>query len=223
MAALVREAGKTLDAAQSEVREAVDYLRYYANEARRLFSEPLTLRGPTGEENRLDAAGRAVRSPASVRGISRSRSFTGQVAAALAAGNPVVAKPAEQTPITGFLAVKLLHEAGVPKDVLQLVTGGGKLGEALVKDERIAGVVFTGSNETAWAIQRTLAARRGPLHAVYRRDRRPQRHDRRQLGLAGTGGARCGALSLRQRRPALFGGARPVRAGRCRAARSRPC
>ena len=89
--------------------------------------------------------------------------FTGQVAAALAAGNPVLAKPAEQTPVTAFLAVKLLHEAGVPKDVLHLVTGAGKLGDALVRDSRICGIAFTGSSETAWLIQRALADRRGAI------------------------------------------------------------
>ena len=86
--------------------------------------------------------------------------FTGQVAAALAAGNAVLAKPAEQTPITAFLATRLLHEAGVPKDVLHLLTGSGRLGEALIKDVRVRGVSFTGSNDTAWIIQRALAERR---------------------------------------------------------------
>src|SRR6185503_9452027 len=86
-----------------------------------------------------------------------------QVAAALAAGNTVVAKPAEQTPIAGFLAVNLLHEAGVPRDALHLVTGGGKLGDALIKDLRIQGVAFTGSNDTAWAIQKALADRRNAI------------------------------------------------------------
>jgi RHH-type proline utilization regulon transcriptional repressor/proline dehydrogenase/delta 1-pyrroline-5-carboxylate dehydrogenase len=82
------------------------------------------------------------------------------VAAALAAGNSVLAKPAEQTPITAFLATRLLHEAGVPTGVLHLLTGSGRLGEALVKDMRVKGVSFTGSNETAWAIQKVLAERR---------------------------------------------------------------
>ncbi len=162
MALLVREAGKTLEAAHAEVREAVDYLRYYAGEARRLFAEPLRLNGPTGEENLLSLRARGPFACISPWNFPLAI-FTGQIAAALAAGNPVLAKAAEQTPMTAFLAVQLLHEAGVPQDVLHLLTGGGKVGEALVKDMRVAGVAFTGSNETAWAIQRTLATRRGPI------------------------------------------------------------
>ena len=162
MAALVREAGKTLDAAQSEIREAVDYLRYYANEAQRLFSEPVTLKGPTGEENTLTLRARGPFACISPWNFPLAI-FTGQIAAALAAGNPVIAKPAEQTPITAFLAVKLLHEAGVPTGVLHLVTGGGKLGEAIVKDLRVQGVAFTGSTDTARAIQKTLLDRRGAI------------------------------------------------------------
>ncbi len=121
----------------------------------------MRLKGVTGEENELTLRARGVFACISPWNFPLAI-FTGQLSAALAAGNPVVAKPAEQTPVTAFLAVKLLHEAGVPKDVLHLVTGAGKLGEALVKDVRIAGVAFTGSNDTAWAIQKTLAARRGP-------------------------------------------------------------
>lgn len=162
MAALIREAGKTIEAAQAELREAVDYLRYYAVEARRLFSDPVVLRGPTGEENTLTLRGRGVFGCISPWNFPIAI-FTGQVAAALAAGNAVIAKPAEQSPISGFLAVRLLHEAGVPREVLQLVTGGGKLGEAMVKDARIQGVAFTGSNETAWAIQRGLSDRRSAI------------------------------------------------------------
>lgn len=162
MAALIREAGKTLDAAQSEIREAVDYLRYYANEARRLFSEPVTLKGPTGEENTLSLRARGPFACISPWNFPLAI-FTGQIAAALAAGNPVIAKPAEQTPITAFLAVKLLLEAGVPSGVLHLVTGGGKLGEAILKDLRVQGVAFTGSNDTARAIQKTLLDRRGAI------------------------------------------------------------
>ncbi|NOT73199.1 MAG: bifunctional proline dehydrogenase/L-glutamate gamma-semialdehyde dehydrogenase PutA, partial [Hyphomicrobium sp.] len=162
MAALVREAGKTLEAAQAELREAVDYLRYYATEALRLFSEPVILKGPTGEENTLTLRARGPFACISPWNFPLAI-FTGQIAAALAAGNSVVAKPAEQTPVTAFLAVRLLHEAGVPGDVLHLVTGGGKLGEALIKDTRIQGVAFTGSNDTARAIQKTLFDRRGAI------------------------------------------------------------
>jgi RHH-type transcriptional regulator, proline utilization regulon repressor / proline dehydrogenase / delta 1-pyrroline-5-carboxylate dehydrogenase len=159
MAVIVREAGKTLEAAQGDVREAVDYLRYYAGEARRLFGGPVQLPAPTGERNTLTLNGRGVFACISPWNFPLAI-FTGQVAAALAAGNTVVAKPAPQTPITAFLATRLLHEAGVPKDVLHLLTGSGRLGEAIVKDLRVRGVSFTGSSETAWVIQRALSERR---------------------------------------------------------------
>ncbi len=162
MAALIRESGKTIEAAQSEVREAVDYLRYYATEARRLFTDSVVLRGPTGEENTITLRGRGVFGCIAPWNFPIAI-FTGQVAAALAAGNAVVAKPAEQAPISGFLAIKLLHEAGVPREALHFVTGGGKLGEALVRDARVQGIAFTGSNDTAWAIQRALADRRSAI------------------------------------------------------------
>ncbi|MGQ0457425.1 MAG: bifunctional proline dehydrogenase/L-glutamate gamma-semialdehyde dehydrogenase PutA [Hyphomicrobium sp.] len=159
---LVREGGKTLEAAQSEAREAVDFLRYYANEARRLFGAPIALRGPTGEENTLALRARGVFACISPWNFPLAI-FVGQIAAALAAGNTVVAKAAEQTPATAFLAVRLLHEAGIPAGALHLVTGGGKLGEALIRDARIQGVAFTGSTETAWAIQKALADRRSAI------------------------------------------------------------
>jgi RHH-type proline utilization regulon transcriptional repressor/proline dehydrogenase/delta 1-pyrroline-5-carboxylate dehydrogenase len=162
MAVIVREAGKTLEAAQGDVREAVDYLRYYASEARRIFDGGHHLPAPTGERNLLTLHGRGPFACISPWNFPLAI-FTGQVAAALAAGNTVLAKPAEQTPITAFLATKLLHEAGVPPDVLHLLPGSGRLGEALVKDARVKGISFTGSNETAWAIQKVLADRRGAI------------------------------------------------------------
>ncbi|MFZ4809013.1 MAG: bifunctional proline dehydrogenase/L-glutamate gamma-semialdehyde dehydrogenase PutA [Hyphomicrobiaceae bacterium] len=162
MAVIVREAGKTLENAQGDIREAVDFLRYYASEARRLFSGPVALPGPTGERNALTLRGRGVFACISPWNFPIAI-FTGQVAAALAAGNTVVAKPAEQTPITAFLATQLLHEAGVPPGALQLLAGDGGIGAALVRDPRTKGVAFTGSNETAWAIQKTLADRRGAI------------------------------------------------------------
>jgi RHH-type transcriptional regulator, proline utilization regulon repressor / proline dehydrogenase / delta 1-pyrroline-5-carboxylate dehydrogenase len=162
MAVIVREAGKTLEGAQGDVREAVDYLRYYAAEARRLFVGPVTLPGPTGERNTLTLTGRGVFACISPWNFPLAI-FTGQVAAALAAGNSVLAKPAEQTPVTAWLATKLLHEAGVPAGVLQLLTGSGRLAEALVKDTRVDGIAFTGSNETAWTIQKVLAERRAAI------------------------------------------------------------
>ena len=162
MAVIVREAGKTLENAQGDLREAVDFLRYYAGEARRLFVKPLMLKGPTGERNTLELVGRGVFACISPWNFPIAI-FTGQVAAALAAGNAVVAKPAEQTPITAFLTVQLLHEAGVPTGVLHLLPGGGAVGAELVKDKRVGGIAFTGSNETAWAIQKGLAERRGAI------------------------------------------------------------
>ena len=162
MAVMVREAGKTLENALSDVREAIDFLRYYATEARRLFSGPVSLKGPTGETNLLELRGRGPFACISPWNFPLAI-FTGQVAAALAAGNPALAKPAEQTPIVAFLATQLLHEAGVPAAVLNLLPGDGKVGAALVKDPRVAGVAFTGSNEAAWAIQSALAERRGAI------------------------------------------------------------
>jgi RHH-type proline utilization regulon transcriptional repressor/proline dehydrogenase/delta 1-pyrroline-5-carboxylate dehydrogenase len=162
MAAIVREAGKTLDNALGDVREAVDFLRYYAGEARRLMAGPVELAGPTGERNTLELRARGPFACISPWNFPLAI-FTGQIAAALAAGNTVLAKPAGQTPITAFLATRLMHEAGIPVDALHLLPGGGAVGALLVKDRRIAGVAFTGSNETAWAIQRALADRR---HAI---------------------------------------------------------
>ncbi len=162
MAIIIREGGKTLTAAHDEVREAVDFLRYYASEARRLFSGPVKLPGPTGEMNTLTLRGRGVFASVCPWNFPLAI-FTGQAAAAIAAGNPVIAKPAEQTPLTAFVAVELMLEAGLPGPVLQLLPGAGVIGDTLIRDHRIAGVVFTGSNETAWSIQRTLAERRGPI------------------------------------------------------------
>jgi RHH-type proline utilization regulon transcriptional repressor/proline dehydrogenase/delta 1-pyrroline-5-carboxylate dehydrogenase len=162
MAVIVREAGKTLDNAQGDLREAVDFLRYYASEARRLFSGPTVLPGPTGERNTLELRGRGPFVCISPWNFPLAI-FAGQIAAALAAGNTVLAKPAGQTPITAWLATRLLHEAGVPPGVLQLLPGDGAVGAALVRDPRVKGVAFTGSNATAWAIQKALTDRRGEI------------------------------------------------------------
>jgi RHH-type proline utilization regulon transcriptional repressor/proline dehydrogenase/delta 1-pyrroline-5-carboxylate dehydrogenase len=162
MAVMVREAGKTLDNALGDVREAVDFLRYYAGEARRLFSAPVTFKGTTGETNTMTLQGRGPFACISPWNFPLAI-FTGQIAAALAAGNTVLAKPAEQTPIVAYLAAGLLYEAGIPAGVLSLLPGAGAVGAALVKDPRVAGVAFTGSNATAWAIQNALADRRGPI------------------------------------------------------------
>ncbi|MFN4240078.1 MAG: bifunctional proline dehydrogenase/L-glutamate gamma-semialdehyde dehydrogenase PutA [Erythrobacter cryptus] len=157
-----REAGKTLVDAVLELREAVDFLRYYAAEARRHFAAPLVLPGPTGEDNRLSLHGRGVFATIAPWNFPLAI-FTGMAAAALAAGNAVLAKPAPQTPLIAAFAVKLCHEAGIPPEALQLVPGGAEVGAMLTADPRLAGVAFTGSTATARAINRALAAREGPI------------------------------------------------------------
>ncbi|WP_300974737.1 bifunctional proline dehydrogenase/L-glutamate gamma-semialdehyde dehydrogenase PutA [Sphingomonas sp. LHG3406-1] len=157
----IREAGKALPDAVLEVREAVDFLRYYAAEARRL-AVPVQLPGPTGERNELRHHGRGVWTCISPWNFPLAI-FTGPVAAALAAGNAAIAKPAEQTPLIGALAIRLMHEAGIPADVVQLAVGDGKVGAALVSHRLIAGVAFTGSTAVARAINRSLAGRDGPI------------------------------------------------------------
>ncbi|PWV58912.1 bifunctional proline dehydrogenase/L-glutamate gamma-semialdehyde dehydrogenase PutA [Plasticicumulans acidivorans] len=159
---LQREAGKTLADAIAELREAVDFCRYYAARARAGFAAPIELPGPTGESNRLEWRGRGVFACISPWNFPLAI-FSGQIAAALVTGNTVIAKPAEQTPLIAAVAVRLLHAAGVPVDALQLLPGDGNVGAALVDDVRIAGVAFTGSTATAWAINRRLAAKNGPI------------------------------------------------------------
>jgi len=158
----IREAGKTLPDAILEVREAVDFLRFYASEARRQFIRPMPLPGPTGEHNELRLHGRGVFACISPWNFPLAI-FTGPVAAALAAGNTVVAKPAEQTPLIGALAIELFHHAGFPNDVVQLAPGDGRVGASLTAHPLLAGVAFTGSTETARLINRTLAERDGPI------------------------------------------------------------
>ncbi|WP_462123172.1 bifunctional proline dehydrogenase/L-glutamate gamma-semialdehyde dehydrogenase PutA [Methylorubrum thiocyanatum] len=159
---LQAEAGKTLDDALSEWREAIDFLRYYAAQGRRLFAEPQSLPGPAGEANSLRLSGRGVFAAVSPWNFPLAI-FTGQVAAALMAGNAVVAKPAPQTPLVADLAVRLLHGAGVPGSALHLVPGGPETGAALIGHAALSGVVFTGSTATAQAINRALAARAGAI------------------------------------------------------------
>jgi RHH-type proline utilization regulon transcriptional repressor/proline dehydrogenase/delta 1-pyrroline-5-carboxylate dehydrogenase len=166
IALCVREAGKTIPAAIGEVREAADLLRYYAAMARKLFGQPENLPGPTGESNQLWLRGRGVFVCISPWNFPLAI-FTGQLAAGLAAGNAVIAKPADQTTLIGYAAVKLLHEAGVPEAALQYVPcKGSVLGKTLLTRDEIAGVCFTGSTETAWTINRTLAARNAPIAAL---------------------------------------------------------
>ena len=161
-ALMVKEAFKTWGDAVSEVREAVDFLRYYADEAERIM-RPQVLPGPTGESNELRLTGRGPWVCISPWNFPLAI-FLGQVAAALATGNTVLAKPAEQTPAVALEAVRLLHAAGVPADALQLLHGPGEtVGAALVAAPGVAGVVFTGSTPVARLIQRALAAKDGPI------------------------------------------------------------
>jgi RHH-type proline utilization regulon transcriptional repressor/proline dehydrogenase/delta 1-pyrroline-5-carboxylate dehydrogenase len=159
----IREGGKTLPDAILEVREAVDFLRFYASEARRQFTRPMPLPGPTGEQNELRLHGRGVFASISPWNFPLAI-FTGLASAPLAAGNAVIAKPAGQTPLIGALAVELMHQAGIPKDVVQLAPGSGRVvGGTLTAHPLVAGVVFTGSTDTARMINRTLAERDGPI------------------------------------------------------------
>jgi len=161
MAVAIREAGKTIPDAVAEVREAVDFLRYYALHAEADFA-PVDLPGPTGEENRLFLAGRGVCACISPWNFPLAI-FMGQVAAALAAGNTVVAKPAPQTPVMAYRAVRLLHEAGVPPDALHLLLGGPETGMAILSHPSVRCVAFTGSTATAKRISRQLAEGEGPI------------------------------------------------------------
>ncbi|MEI6858924.1 MAG: bifunctional proline dehydrogenase/L-glutamate gamma-semialdehyde dehydrogenase PutA [Shewanella sp.] len=158
-----REAGKSIQDGIDEVREAVDFCRYYAIQAKKMMAKPELLPGPTGELNELFLQGRGIFVCISPWNFPLAI-FIGQVAAALAAGNTVIAKPAEQTSLIGFRAVQLAHEAGIPKDVLQFLPGTGTtIGAAITSDERISGVCFTGSTGTAKLINCTLANREGAI------------------------------------------------------------
>jgi len=163
MAYCIREGGRSIVDSLAEVREAIDFLRYYAERARADFAAPKLLPGPTGERNELRLRGRGVFVCISPWNFPLAI-FTGQLAAALAAGNAAIAKPAEQTPLIAARAVELLHEAGVPPGVLHLLPGDGAVvGARVVGDLRVAGVAFTGSTETARAIHQSLANRTGPI------------------------------------------------------------
>ncbi|MGR9045831.1 MAG: bifunctional proline dehydrogenase/L-glutamate gamma-semialdehyde dehydrogenase PutA [Gammaproteobacteria bacterium] len=156
----VREGGRTIKDALAEVREAVDFCRYYAASALELFGEPVKLPGPTGEDNRLTRFGRGVFVCISPWNFPIAI-FTGQIAAALAAGNTVIAKPAELTSLTAMACIRLLHRAGIPESVLHFMPGhGSQIGPQLLADERVAGVAFTGSTATARSINRQLAEHR---------------------------------------------------------------
>jgi RHH-type proline utilization regulon transcriptional repressor/proline dehydrogenase/delta 1-pyrroline-5-carboxylate dehydrogenase len=158
---LQAEGGKTLDDCVSEVREAADFCRYYAMQARRSLV-PKAMPGPTGESNELRYRGRGIFVCISPWNFPLAI-FAGQITAALAAGNAVIAKPAEQTPLIAAEAVRLLHAAGIPVASLHLVPGDGSVGAMLVNDPHVAGVVFTGSTEVARSINQALAAKDGPI------------------------------------------------------------
>lgn len=158
IATIAAEAGRTMRDGIAEVREAVDFCRYYAGQARAMMAEPTALPGPTGEVNMHHFMGRGVfvciapwNFPLAI--------FVGQIAAALVAGNAVVAKPAPQTPVIAYKAIKMMFDAGIPVTALQLVLGGPDVGAALTQSANTSGVAFTGSTKTAWAINRALAAR----------------------------------------------------------------
>jgi RHH-type proline utilization regulon transcriptional repressor/proline dehydrogenase/delta 1-pyrroline-5-carboxylate dehydrogenase len=163
MCILTQEGGKTLADANSEVREAVDFCRYYAEQARLHLQHPIQLPGPTGESNRLEMRGRGIALCISPWNFPLAI-FLGQVTAALAAGNVVIAKPADQTSLIATAAIKLLHQAGFPRQVVQLLIGrGSQIGTPLVADLRVKAILFTGSTETAQMINQTLAQRGGAM------------------------------------------------------------
>ncbi|PWW41282.1 bifunctional proline dehydrogenase/L-glutamate gamma-semialdehyde dehydrogenase PutA [Chromohalobacter israelensis] len=156
-----REGGKLLTDGVDEIREAVDFCRYYAMRAREMFDAPIPLPGPTGESNELILSGKGVFAAISPWNFPVAI-FCGQMVAAAVAGNPVLAKPAEQTSLIAHRVVELLHEAGMPRDVVQLLPGDGPtVGSVLTGDARITGVVFTGGTDTAQIINRALADREG--------------------------------------------------------------
>jgi RHH-type proline utilization regulon transcriptional repressor/proline dehydrogenase/delta 1-pyrroline-5-carboxylate dehydrogenase len=162
MALLVLEGGKCLPDALGEVREATDYCRYYAQQAKEKLSTQI-LPGPTGENNQLQMHGRGIIACISPWNFPLAI-FIGQVVAALVAGNTVIAKPAKQTPLVAAKAIQLLHKAGIPEAVVQLLPGKGSIvGQMLISDKRVKGIVFTGSTETARSINQTLANREGPI------------------------------------------------------------
>jgi len=208
VALLSREAGKTLNDGVAEVREAADFLRYYALLAERDFGGAETLKGPVGEVNQLILHGRGVFACISPWNFPLAI-FTGQIAAALAAGNAVLAKPAEQTPLIAAEAVRLYHKAGLNPDLLALVPGRGEtVGAALVSHPGIDGVAFTGGTDTASAINRSLAARPGAiipfiaetggLNAMFvdTTALREQVIDDVILSAFGSAGQRCSALRI---------------------------
>ena len=166
MSLIVREGGRTVRDALAELREAVDLCRYYAALALELFSQPQVLPGPTGESNRLFHYGRGVFVCISPWNFPVAI-LIGQIVAALVTGNTVLAKPALQTSLTAMMCLRLLHQAGIPKNVLHFLPGEGtEIGRILLSDERVAGVAFTGSSATARIINQLLANRQGAIGSL---------------------------------------------------------
>lgn len=160
---LCKEGGRCVQDAIGEIREAIDYCRYYAHRAR-VDLQPMTMPGPTGESNVLSLHPRGVIGCISPWNFPLAI-FLGQILASLAAGNTVIAKPAEQTPLIASKAIQILHEAGVPPQAVQLLIGPGKqVGARLVSDPRVCGIIFTGSTETARFINQSLSKKEGPIN-----------------------------------------------------------
>ena len=159
----VLEAGKTIKDSINDLREAIDFCYYYSSEAIRVFKDPTILKGPTGEKNKLVYEGKGVIFAISPWNFPIAI-FTGQIVSALLAGNTVIAKPAEKTSIIAYEIVKLFLKAGLPVGSLQLLIGKGRnIGQIVLNDTRIKGVVFTGSCETAKKIQNDLVKREGEI------------------------------------------------------------
>ncbi len=188
MALVIREGGRTIPDALAEVREAVDFLRYYAARARADFAAPQRCPGPTGERNELALHGRGVFACISPWNFPLAI-FTGQVAAALAAGNAVIAKPAEQTPLIAAAAVRLLHQAGVPGDVLHLLPGDGEAVGARARRRsahrrrRLHRLDRDGAARSTWR----SPSERGPIVPLIAETGGIKRDDRRFLGAARAG------------------------------------
>ncbi|MBL4608577.1 MAG: bifunctional proline dehydrogenase/L-glutamate gamma-semialdehyde dehydrogenase PutA [Pseudomonadales bacterium] len=166
MALALLEAGKTFDNALDELREAIDFCRYYALQCRQQFGEALILEGPMGEDNRLHWRGRGVFLCISPWNFPLAI-FVGQIAAALAAGNTVIAKPASTTPLIASLALDLFHQAGIPKEVLQFLPAkASTFSESVLNDPRITGLAFTGSTSVAREISLRLMERNAALPTI---------------------------------------------------------
>jgi len=160
---MARETGKTIENGLDEIREAIDLCRYYAQQARDLLAASRHLPGTTGEDNQLSFMARGTIACISPWNFPLAI-FTGQIVAALLTGNAVLAKPAEQATLTAQFAAQLLHRAGVPPTVLQLVLGAGEtVGQALCAHQAIDGIVFTGGLDTARTIQTQIAQRNGAM------------------------------------------------------------